>query len=294
MTKPQTSILIETTQAWQDYELIDSGDGKVLERFGKMTLVRPYPQAFWAKSNPDAWKTCTARYSPDAHDFGGEWRLEDGDQKSWPLRWETIRFQAQLGATPHIGVFPEETNHWKWLREALLDVQKPLKLLNLWANTGLFNLIATPTGASVTHVDSSKHGIGWAMANQKLSGMKDAPIRYIQEDPLKFIKREARREQVYNGLILQFPRYETENESSYKDFLKHLPELLEAIKDILDPDLQCLLITAPSCIHSQTTHAIAAELVTDMNKISSGEIHLKEKSAGRSLPRATFTRWKKL
>ena len=95
MTKPQTSILIETTQVWQDYELIDSGDGKVLERFGKMTLVRPYPQAFWAKSDPDAWKTCTARYLPDAHDFGGEWRLEDSDQKSWPLRWETIRFHIR-------------------------------------------------------------------------------------------------------------------------------------------------------------------------------------------------------
>lgn len=283
----------ETVETWQDYDLLDSGDGKTLERFSKMILVRPYPQAFWPKSNPEAWHQCSARYLPDAHDFGGEWRLETGDQKSWPLRWDSIRFQVQLGATSHIGLYPEEVNHWLWLREVLFDAQEPVKLLNLWANTGLLNLVACHAGANVTHVDSSKHGIGWAMANQKLSGMKDAPIRYIQEEPLKFLKREARREQTYNALVLQFPRLETENESTYREFLKHLPELLEAITAILDPNPLCLIVTAPICIQTETTHAILSHLLGTEKNISSGKLHLKEKSTGRLLPRASFSRWNK-
>lgn len=287
-----TTPLIETFSGWQDYELIDSGDGKTLERFGKMTLVRPCPQAYWKKSDPQAWQSCSARYLPEAHDFGGEWRMEGSYQKSWPMRWESIRFQTQLGSTAHIGIFPEEVRHWVWLREVLFDAQKPIKLLHLWANTGLLNLVASHAGASVTHVDSSKHGIGWAMANQKLSGMKDAPIRYIQEEPLKFIKREARRDQRYNALALSFPRFETENESTYRDFLKQVPDLLEAIKSILDAEPECLLITAPLCIHPLTLHTIATDLLGSAENISAGEIHLKEKSTGRFLPRASFSRWK--
>jgi len=121
--------------------------------------------------------------------------------------------------------------------------------------------------------------------------MKDAPIRYIQEEPLKFIKREARREKNYNALILQFPRMENEEESRYTDFLKQLPDLILAIKDILDPNPQFILITAPSCIHFTTTQAIVDTLKPGRGTISSGVICLKEKSAGHLLPHASFTRW---
>lgn len=293
MDKQNTLPIYETASSWQDYELLDSGDGKILERFGKMILSRPYPQAFWAKSAPMLWKETQARFQADIHDFGGQWLSNDNAQKSWPLRWETIRFQTQLGASQHIGIFPSEINHWLWLQDCMKQAQKAMKLLNLWAYTGLINLVATRAGAEVTHVDSSKHGIGWAMANQKLSSMKDAPIRYIQEDPLKFIKREARREKFYNALVLQFPRLETEQESRYADFLSHLPELIQAIKNVLDPDLQCIMINAPSCIHPVTTQAIAEALALHSGTLTSGIINLKEKSAGHLLPHASFTRWKK-
>jgi len=281
----------ETATAWHEYELLDSGDGKILERFGKMVLVRPYAQAFWPKSTPELWQENHARFQADVHNFGGKWLCKDNAQKSWPLRWEMLRFQTQLGASQHIGIFPEEIKHWLWLQDTIKKAQNPVKVLNLWAYTGLMNLIATHAGADVTHVDSSKHGIGWAMANQKLSGMKDAPIRYIQEEPLKFIKREARREKNYNALILQFPRMEIEEESRYTDFLKQLPDLILAIKDILDPNPQFILITAPSCIHPVTTQAIVDDLKPGRGTISSGVICLKEKSAGHLLPHASFTRW---
>lgn len=284
----------ELAQNWQEYDLLDSGDGKILERFGKKLLSRPYPQAFWAKSAPELWKQAHARFQADVHDFGGQWLTEDNAQKSWHLRWDKIRLQTQLGASQHTGIFPEEINQWLWLQKQIESAQKPVKLLNLWAYTGAINLVATQSGAEATHVDSSKHGIGWAMANQKLSNMKDAPIRYIQEDPLKFIKREARREKLYNALVFHFPRFETENESAYKDFLKQLPELLEAINAILDPCLQCLLVTAPTCIHPNTCHEIARALTNkppQTEVIQSGQIASLEKSSGKTLPRASFSRW---
>ncbi len=281
----------EICPEWQDYELLDSGNRKVLERFGKTNLIRPYPQAFWPKSAPELWKTNTIRFVADNHEFGGNWQTDENTQKSWPLRWNKIRFQTQLGSSQHIGIFPEEISHWLWLEKTLQNTHKPVKLLNLFAYTGLINLIASQNGAEVTHVDSSKHAIGWSMANQKLSGMKEAPIRYIQEEPIKFIKREARREQHYNAIILQFPRFSIEQESSYAEFLKQLSELVQAIQNILDPHPLCLLITAPDCIHPETTHAIANNLVCKKGKTISGKLSIKEKSAGSLLPRASFTRW---
>lgn len=282
---------IEISQPWQDYELLDSGDGKILERFGKMVLIRPYPQAFWAKTSPALWKQNSAQYIADLQQFGGKWLTEDKTQRSWPLRWNTLKFQVQLGASQHIGVFPEEINHWHWLDEVLKKSTQPIRLLNLWAYTGLANLIAARAKADLTHVDTSKHGIAWAMANQKLSAMKDAPIRYIQEEPIKFIKREARREKTYNALLLQFPRLEREQESEYADFLKGLPELLDSLKDVLDSNPYCILVTAPTCIQPTTTRSILHYLTNQTGSSVAGQIYLKEKSAGHLLPRATFARW---
>ncbi len=281
----------EINQPWQDYELLDSGDGKILERFGKMVLIRPYPQAFWSKTSPDLWKQNSAQYIADLQQYGGKWQTDEKAQKSWPLRWNALKFQVQLGTSPHIGVFPEELNHWQWLDEVLKKSTQPIRLLNLWAYSGLANLIAARAKAEVTHVDTTKHGIAWAMANQKLSGMKDAPIRYIQEEPLKFIKREARREKIYNALLLQFPRFEREQENDYADFLKSLPELLDALKDVLEPTPYCVLVTAPIYIQPTTTQAIIQCLTDQTGTSVAGQIYLKEKSAGHFLPRATFARW---
>jgi len=282
---------IEINQPWQDYELLDSGDGKILERFGKMVLIRPYPQAFWSKTSPELWKQHSAQYIPDHQQYGGKWLTEEKNQKSWPLRWNALKFQVQLGTSQHIGVFPEEINHWQWLDEVLKKATQPIHLLNLWAYSGLANLIATRAKAEVTHVDTTKHGIAWAMANQKLSGMKDALIRYIQEEPLKFIKREARRENTYNALLLQFPRFEREQENDYADFLKALPELLDALKDVLDTNPRCILVTAPISIQPTTAQSIIQYLTNQAGTSVSGQIFLKEKSAGHLLPRATFARW---
>lgn len=189
-----TPLILEASPKWKDYQLLDSGDGKTLERFGPYLLIRPRPQAIWAKSLPSSeWKKAHALLVEEQQEYGGKWTLLNPMEKSWKLSYGSMRFQAQLSSSRHVGVFPEQASHWDWMTERITAARKPFKVLNLFGYTGLASVAAAAAGAEVTHVDSSKHAISWANLNMKLSGLSDKPVRWIAEDALKFVKREARR-----------------------------------------------------------------------------------------------------
>lgn len=172
MNPDLTHLILEASPNWKDYCLLDSGDGKTLERFGPYLLIRPRPQAIWNKSLPASeWKKANALLVEEQQEYGGKWTILNPMEKSWKLSYGNLRFQAQLSSSRHVGVFPEQASHWDWMSERIQSARKPFKLLNLFGYTGLASAAAAAAGAEVTHVDSSKHAISWANLNLKLSGL---------------------------------------------------------------------------------------------------------------------------
>ena len=196
---------------WKDYEILDTGDGEKLERWGDYTLVRPDPQVIWDsdKRNP-AWKKPNAHYYR-SEKGGGEWTFFNLPNL-WQISYRDLRFQLQPFRFKHTGLFPEQAVNWDWMRSKIREEKqrssnREVKILNLFAYTGGATLAAAKEGANVTHVDASKGMVGWAKENAILSGLTNAPIRYIVDDCKKFLEREIRRGNRYDALIMDPPSY---------------------------------------------------------------------------------------
>ena len=198
---------------WPDYELIDSGGFEKLERFGLYYLIRPEPQAVWDKSLPeDDWeKRSNARFHKEkGNPEKGEWILKKGMPEQWFINYhyKKLKFRMRLGLTAfrHIGIFPEQSDNWNFIYDSINAMHNPSKkVLNLFAYTGGASLAAKAAGADVTHVDSIKPVVSWARENMEASGLEN--IRWVIEDALKFVKRESKRGNKYNGIILDPPAY---------------------------------------------------------------------------------------
>lgn len=195
------AFTFDPTLGWEDYALLDSGDGKTLERFGPYTLIRPEAQAIWAKGGPaNAWKKADALRIEESKEYGGRWQFLKPIEKSWQMSYKSLRFQVKVGTSRHIGVFPEQAPHWDFIMQRVQRAAiKPFKVLNLFGYTGMATLAATAAGAEVTHVDSSKHALSWASYNLKLNGLQNKPVHWIAEDALKFASREARQATLTKG-----------------------------------------------------------------------------------------------
>jgi 23S rRNA (cytosine1962-C5)-methyltransferase len=288
------TITLESSKNWQDYALLDSGNGKTLERFGPYTLIRPEPQVIWKPSLPtDAWKNAHARMQEIQKEYGGQWTLQQPIDKAWVLRYRDLKFQVQLATSRHLGVFPEQASHWDWIMDQISTAGRPLKVLNLFGYTGLATLAAASVGAEVTHVDSSKHSLTWASHNLALSGMANKPVRWIAEDALKFIQREAKRGNLYDGLILDPPKFGRGTEGKVWDFYKNLPELLQASQEVLSANARFVVLTAYAI---QASAVIAYQAMLDIvadrkGKITCGELVTIEQSAGHIISHALFSRW---
>ncbi|MDP2665079.1 MAG: class I SAM-dependent methyltransferase, partial [bacterium] len=191
-----------TTEPWSDYELLDSGDGMKLERFGAVIVARPETQALWKKQKPELWETAHAVFA--FHDKKGAWTIKKPVPESWPIAWHDARFLARLTSFKHTGIFPEQEPNWEWLTQV---VRPEMKVLNLFGYTGAATVTATLAGASVTHVDASKQSLDWAHENARASGVSEESIRWILDDALSFVKREARRGAKYDGIILDPPAF---------------------------------------------------------------------------------------
>lgn len=278
---------------WKDYALIDSGNGKTLERFGDYLLIRPRPQAIWAPTLPSSeWKKANAVLVEEKQEYGGKWNILNPMDKSWTASYKDLRFQLQLTSSRHVGVFPEQAAHWDWIRQRIATGRKPFRVLNLFGYTGLASLAAAASGAEVTHVDSSKHALTWANLNSKLSKLQEKPIRWIAEDALKFVKREARRNSTYHGIIMDPPKFGRGSSGEVWDFFKRTPELIEACQAILAKDASFIVMTAYAITASAVvTHQAVEQIVGKKGTLESGELITVEESAGHILSHAIYTRW---
>ena len=191
---------------WQDYKVLDTSSGEKLELWGKYSLVRPDPQVIWKteKRNP-LWRKADASYSR-SKSGGGSWN-ENKLPESWVISYGDLKFQIKPMGFKHTGLFPEQAANWDWFRELIDRAGRPIKVLNLFAYTGGATVAAAKSGASVCHVDASRGMVQSAKENARLSGLSDAPIRYIVDDCKKFIEREIRRGNKYDGIIMDPPSY---------------------------------------------------------------------------------------
>ena len=196
---------------WKDYEIIDTSGDEKLERWGNYILLRPDPQVIWSTEKKDPrWKKINAHYHRSTKG-GGEWEFFSLPEQ-WSISYKDLKFNLKPFSFKHTGLFPEQAVNWDWMRGVIRnasekDPERKIKVLNLFAYTGGATLACASAGAAVTHVDASKGMVGWAKENAAVSGLGDAPIRYIVDDCKKFVEREIRRESFYDGIIMDPPSY---------------------------------------------------------------------------------------
>ncbi|MBP1703008.1 MAG: hypothetical protein H6Q38_2115 [Chloroflexi bacterium] len=291
-THPQLELLQSTD--WVDYELLDSGAGARLERFGPYIFERPEHQAVWQRSFSEArWQSAHATFQPTGEESGGRWQFRQPINPTWVMQYKGLKFQAQASASRHLGVFPEQAAHWDWIEEHIQAANRPVRVLNLFGYTGLASLAAARAGASVTHVDASKKSLAWARQNQELSGLGDRPIRWLVDDAYKFVRREARRGTHYEGLILDPPKFGRGPEGQVWEFFESLPDLLQTCRALLSRQPLFIVLTAYAIRASALSIYYAVEEMTAGldGSLTAGELVLTERSAGRLLSMAIYTRW---
>ena len=298
--------LLEATR-WQDYALLDSGDGLKLERFGKYVFARPESQAMWRRSLRNEWKNADATFIPTGEESGGHWQFNKPVDEKWKMAYPPLsphfqenggtkgglRFWAMTTPGRHLGAFPEVAAHWDWFSKLIANAKREVNVLNLFGYTGLATLAAAAAGAKVTHVDASKKSVSWARDNQALSNLTDSPIRWIVEDALKYVQREAKRGVKYDGVILDPPKFGRGPKGEVWEVYKSLPNLLETIRECLS-DNPLFVVTTVYAVRASAIHV--AQATDEMMKgfkgsIDMGELVTREQSAGRLLSQAVYARW---
>jgi 23S rRNA (cytosine1962-C5)-methyltransferase len=274
----------------KDHDLIDSGDGRRLERFGKYILDRPDPEVLWQKTLAEVdWQKSDAL-------FKDNWINKNNVPEKWQMEHEGIKFWAKLAPFKHTGVFPEQAGQWEYINKRISESSnKNTNILNLFAYTGIASLFAAKAGAKVTHLDASRPAITWANENRDLNGMQDAPIRWIIDDAVKFTQREITRGVKYDAIIMDPPVYGHGPAGEIWDFNKDFPKLLDNCRQILSDNPLFVLVNAYAISSSSTSLAntLQGYFGNLGGSIENGELTLKEKSAGRLLSTGIWARWSK-
>ena len=283
------------TSGFEDYALLDSGDGAKLERYGSYRIVRPEPQAMWQRRLPAPdWETADAVFTGGKdEDSDGRWRFRKPIAAEWTMQFGAARFIGRFTAFRHVGLFPEQTPHWSWMEDRIKPVAGRAKVLNLFGYTGIASLLAAYAGAAVTHVDASRKAIAWARENQAVSGFTDLPIRWICDDAMKFVQREMRRGNRYDGIVLDPPKFGRGPKGEVWDLFLDLADMMMACRTLLADDAGFLVLTAYSIRASfSSIHELAMECLGDLpGNLESGELLLREESAGRRLSTSLYGRW---
>lgn len=283
-----------TTSSWKDYQLVDSGSSLKLERFGPYLFVRPEAQAVWQQAFPPTqWEKADAVFRTSGEENGGHWVMKTQLPERWPMEYGRLKCWVQPAASRHLGVFPEQAEGWDWLKQQIEAARRPLKVLNLFGYTGMASLAAASAGAQVTHVDASRKAITSARENQALSGLSEAPIRWIVDDALKFTRREANRGSQYDGMILDPPKFGRGPKGEVWEFFELLPDLLTACRNILSPRPIFILLTAYAVKSSALTlYGAVTEMMRDVRgECAAGELVTRESSAGRLISNSIYARW---
>lgn len=294
---PVLSSLPETlvTRGWSDYALLDSGDGRKLERYGRYTVVRPEPQCFWKPRDPAAFARANAVFDPQQEEEdAGRWRFdEQGAIDAFPLSWRDVRFVGRFTPFRHLAFFPEQAANWEWLEARIRNLQRP-KVLNLFGYTGVASLAAAEAGAEVTHVDASKKSVAWARENAELSGLSDRPIRWIVDDARKYVAREVRRGAKYRGIILDPPKYGRGPTGEVWRLFEDMPGLLADCAALLADDADFLLLNAYAARISglSLAHQMKEATADRGGRIDWGELALSEEGPdARAIGLSFFARW---
>jgi 23S rRNA (cytosine1962-C5)-methyltransferase len=288
---------------WADYRLLDSGNGGKLERVGPYSFVRPEPQALWSPALASSeWDNADAIFAPSGadDDEAGRWRFNRELPPSWTLKWDDIAFLSRPTPFRHLAFFPEHSVHWRFARECLRahSGAQP-EVLNLFGYTGLASLVCAKAGARVTHVDASKKAIGFARDNQAAAGLSEAPLRWICDDALSFVKREVRRGRRYDGIILDPPKFGRGPDGETWRLEENLPELLDACQTLLRTDVDnrasargFLIATVYAVRLSYLALAQTAQQMFEGGVWQVGEMALPHESRDLLLPTAIFARWR--
>jgi len=291
--------IVLRTEPWADYALLDSGDGRKLERYGQTTVVRPEPQCLWKpRLPPERWDTADAIFDPADEEDAGRWRMNRKLDESWPLSWGEARFQARLTSFRHLAFFPEQAANWAWLDQRVRTLDNQPKVLNLFGYTGVASLVCAAAGAAVTHVDASKKSVGWARDNAALSGLADRPVRWICEDARRYVQREVNRGSKYQGIILDPPKYGRGPTGEVWRLFEDLPELARLCAALLSDDADFLLLNGYAARISglSLAHLLAEALGPRGGELDWGELALCEDghpAERREIGLSFFARWRR-
>ena len=279
-------------EPWADYGLIDSGHGKKLERYGRFRFIRPEPQAMWAPASTD-WQAQGEFVPGSDEDGGGRWEFaEPVPREGWTLKWTEVSYTAQTTPFRHLGFFPDMAPVWSWMRERVAGLDNA-ECMNLFGYTGVGTLAMATKGVRMVHVDASKKSVEAAKANAKLSGMADAPIRWMTDDAAKFVAREVRRGRRYDGILLDPPKYGRGPEGEVWRLEEDLPKLIADCRKLLDENSRFLFLT----VYAVRMSALAiGELLNQVfadlpGKVEVGELGVREEARGLVLPTAIWARW---
>jgi len=283
-----SELLTLVAEPWDDWGLIDCGDGQKLERYGPVRVVRPEPQAMWAPART-GWDPDATFVPGSDEEGGGRWVQQREVPREWPLSRGAVRFEASLTPFRHLGFFPDMAPQWDWMRERAADGE----VLNLFGYTGVGTLLLSNAGARLVHVDASKKSVEQGKANAKLSGFGERPIRWIVDDASKFTAREVRRGRRYDGILLDPPKFGRGPTGEVWRLEDNLAPLLADCRKLLDESSRFLVLT----VYAVRMSALAiGELVRQTlgdlgGMVEIGEMAVREEARGLLLPTAIFARW---
>lgn len=271
---------------WKDYEVLDTSGGEKLERWGDYILVRPDPQVIWNTPHEHSgWKQKNGHYHRSSKG-GGEWEFFNLPNE-WSIRYRELTFHLKPFSFKHTGLFPEQAANWDWFSGLIRGAGRPVKVLNLFAYTGGATLSAAAAGAAVTHVDASKGMVSWAKENAAASGLKDAPIRWLVDDCVKFVERELRRGSRYDGIIMDPPSYGRGPKGEIWKIEENIWPFIELTSRLLSEDPLFFLINSyttglqPAVLNYMLNTAIVKKFG---GKAKAAEIGLPVTSSGLILP----------
>jgi 23S rRNA (cytosine1962-C5)-methyltransferase len=281
------------TSAWADYELLDSGDNRKLERFGKIITDRPDTQAIWSPLKPELWEKALAKFTFEVKD--GRWRLSPDTPVDWKVIFKDLTFQLHFTSFKHVGLFPEHASQWDFIKEQIAKIknggEKP-NILNLFGYTGAATLAAAKAGAKVTHVDSSKQSTESASENAKASGIEDG-IRWIVDDAAAFVKREVKRGVKYEGIVLDPPAFGRGTKGQVWHIEEDLVPLLHNLKELLSEKPGSFVILsgyAAGFAPQAFSQAVESVFGSDI-KGTFGSLSIQEVSSKRVLPTGIYVRF---
>lgn len=283
---------ILTAADFADYELIDSGNGFRLERFGKYVLKRPDPQVIWKPlKDKSVWEKADASYQ--TYGNKGEWVNNNKVPSKWLIKYKELSLYCKLSPFKHTGVFPEQSVQWDFAEEKIRNAGRAVNVLNLFGYTGAATLTCALAGAKVTHLDASRPALAWARENQEASGLADKPIRWIPDDAIKFVAREIKRNVKYEGIIMDPPVYGHGPEGEIWDFNNSFPTLLELCRKILSGNPLFIIVNAYAISSSSVMlDNVLKDYFSDLGgSFEYGELALKEKDSERLLSTGIFGRW---